>query len=96
MEKFEGGPIKIGGPIDVQKNPYPYHADFIPDDPKNMRGWELIRPTHISEKDWPVKLAELKEQLKNAGEASEEEKSDIVHRWKTKNGLFPKMPKDLK
>ena len=77
---------KINEPIDVEKDPFAYNKDFDPNNPEQFQAWLSMRPKHISEEEWPLRLAELKLMLEGK---NEQDASMIMLGWKSKNGLIP-------
>ena len=90
-EKLEGNlsPKEQNEPIDVDKDPFAYNKDFDPSNPEHFTAWVKMRPKHISEAEWPIKVAELKEMLTAPSVKNEHDRSMVMLGWKSKNGLLP-------
>lgn len=86
-EKFEND-LPPKEPINLEENPFAYNKDFDPENPEDFTSWLNMRPKHISEEEWPIKVAELKELLNAPSVKNEHDRSMVILGWKSKNGLL--------
>lgn len=70
--------------IDINQDPFAYNVDF------DFNAWLKMRPTHISETEWPLRLAKLKLALESEMIKTEHDRQTVILGWKLKNGLLPK------
>jgi hypothetical protein len=75
----------LKGSIKQAEMPFAYNKDFDPDDPDDFKAWLKMRPSHITEAEWPICIAELKLMLKGL---QADDRSKLMLVWKFENGLL--------
>lgn len=76
------------GPTNIERDPFAYNKDFNPKNPAHFNAWLKMRPMHISEEEWPLRVAKLKLMLESPSVKTKHDKSMLVLGWKSENGLL--------